>query len=352
MITTRGEVTVIKHREFISDVDGTVAYTATAYPVNPGQSVTFPWLSAIAKNYEKYRFRSLKFCFESATSSNTAGLTILAVDLDSSDPTPASKAQIMQYKNASRANAWLEHCTILPEMVPELYVRPGALPTNTDIKTYDAGNLFYAASQFAADGFAGELYAEYEVELHVPQSLAGGPSAVQSVQVSGAATLTTISQGTLRTFIETGRRFGVQAIPGQAFLFVWKVSGGSLSADISAPTVGGSAGTLSGVISRATDTTLGTVIEYAEFVATSVTNSLFVGGPGLFMLEIGNTTGPTSQRAVVTPVEPMVLSVSEKKLEAANADLLARIARLEERCFYQRHDSESSFVGNDVLVLD
>jgi hypothetical protein len=49
------------------------------------------------------------------------------------------------------------------------YVRPGPQPANTDIKTYDVGNLF-VVSQGVTTSLAtcGELYVEYDIILKTP----------------------------------------------------------------------------------------------------------------------------------------------------------------------------------------
>jgi hypothetical protein len=51
----------------------------------------------------------------------------------------------------------------------ELFTLSGKQPANTDIKTYNAGNLYLCTSGFAADGVpCGVLTVHYDVELTVP----------------------------------------------------------------------------------------------------------------------------------------------------------------------------------------
>ena len=38
----RGSV-IIRHREYLGDVNATTAFTLQQYPINPGQQLTFPW---------------------------------------------------------------------------------------------------------------------------------------------------------------------------------------------------------------------------------------------------------------------------------------------------------------------
>jgi len=52
----------VAHREFLSDVTGSVAFTLNSYAIQPGLNVTFPWLSAIAVQFEEYRIDGLMDC--------------------------------------------------------------------------------------------------------------------------------------------------------------------------------------------------------------------------------------------------------------------------------------------------
>jgi hypothetical protein len=181
---------VVSHREFVADVFGAVTFNNIAFPINPGLSTTFPWLSALARNFDKYKFRRLKFCYEPSTATVLPGTVMLAIDLDASDPSAISKREFMSFEGASKATIWAACCTQMPEMQPLLYNRVGAQPVGTDIKTYDAGNFEFAVSNCDSSAFIGEVYVEYEVELHVPQSVNLVPllALAQIATISGTTT--------------------------------------------------------------------------------------------------------------------------------------------------------------------
>lgn len=180
----KGDI-LVKHREYIADVAGSVGFTAVSYAVNPGLPGTFPWLAALARNFESYRFRKLRFCYETESSTATVGTLILTLDYDPADLAPESKTQALSYRNAVRSAPWDRCChDSLPEDLNKLkshYVRTGVAPAGTDIKTYDIGNLFICTQAEAGTTMIGELYVEYEVELITPQigsvSLGGSVSA-------------------------------------------------------------------------------------------------------------------------------------------------------------------------------
>jgi hypothetical protein len=167
--------------EYIAEIvgGGTGAnFNNTAYPINPGQVGTFPWLSKIAQQWEKYHFNMLEFYYKpEVTGFATAGTTgkvIFSVDFDASDSPPASKQQMEDT---------IPHVDSMPSvpmrmplaaremhaLYPTLYVRPGGLPGASDIKTFDAGNLNIATQGLASNGATlGELRVRYNVTLSVP----------------------------------------------------------------------------------------------------------------------------------------------------------------------------------------
>ncbi len=165
----------VRHREYLADVAGSVAFAATGYAINPGLATSFPWLSNLAKNFESFLFRRLSFEFETQKSTATSGTVMLAIDFDAADAAPTTKTALMTYHNAVRSAAWAE-CQYrsdgadLRKFGVQRYIRTAALAANLDIKTYDVGNL-YVATQGEADTTAiGELYVVYDVELITPQS--------------------------------------------------------------------------------------------------------------------------------------------------------------------------------------
>jgi len=164
----------IRHREYVSDVFGSVDFAVQGFPINPGIPSLFPWLSTIANRYESYLFRKLRFEYETSASSMTPGSVMLAVDFDAADSAPSSKQQLMSYHNAVRSGAWEECCyrsdgPDLKKFGVQRYCRSSPPGPNLDIKTYDVGNLFLATKGESDTSVIGELYVDYDVELMTPQ---------------------------------------------------------------------------------------------------------------------------------------------------------------------------------------
>lgn len=175
----------IKHSEYICDIIGsTTAFlldpSANVRSINPGLSSTFQWLASIARQFEKYRFLKLKFCYKTLQASSATGYIVLAVDYDAGDEVPVSKPQILSYDGAVRAVPWQNVDYVCSQAnlkkIPWWYVRAGTPSTpigggSFDLKTFDVGNLFFPVGlQASSTAPVGELSVEYEVELSTPQT--------------------------------------------------------------------------------------------------------------------------------------------------------------------------------------
>ncbi len=234
----------VSNREFISDLASGTSQTFTVCSflgINPGLSTTFPWLSAIARKFESYKFRSLRFIIETEAATSLTGSAFLAIDFDASDAAPLSKQQMMSYKTSVRSPVWSDcACSAnkeeLHKLGQERYVRGGALAANLDIRASDVGNLIAAALVQGATTVFGELYVEYDVELYTPQTdpsvdavansaklVATGtvdratPFGTTAPTVTGGLQVAPTSAGTGLGFANAGEYLVVVASTGTAF---------------------------------------------------------------------------------------------------------------------------------------
>lgn len=208
MMTQRNGDCLISHREYIQDITANTGspstFQATQFVLNPGQVATFPWLSNVAKNFESYRFRKLKFHYETEAPSSLGGSLVQSVDYDATDAAPLTKQQAMAYRNAVRSAPWEPccHTSAREDMAKQksYFVRPGAQPANTDIKMYDTGNLFVCTQNVTtASAVCGELYVEYDVELLTPiwENLTGTSGSLQANGTAGQAAATPFGTSTI-----------------------------------------------------------------------------------------------------------------------------------------------------------
>lgn len=141
--------------ERVTAVTGNVSFAVkNIFALNPANSTTFPWLNNIAKLYERYQFEELKICFQHdvsqfATQGQTGLLYLSAFyDAASAAPTTAvhiadSDPRVFGMPNENLCLTLAPHA-MHPGGIPK-FCRPGMLPGQSDIKEYDAGNVFYSA---------------------------------------------------------------------------------------------------------------------------------------------------------------------------------------------------------------
>lgn len=170
----------ICHREFIQDVQSSVAFTNTSFSINPGVSATFPFLSQIAINFEQYELLGLIFEFKttSATavaSTNTAlGVVIASTNYDVLDANFTSKQQMEAYEytvSTVPCNSVIHpvECDPRQNTLKTMYVRTNAVPSGADARFYDLGNFQLATVGSQAAATVGELWVSYHVRLLKPK---------------------------------------------------------------------------------------------------------------------------------------------------------------------------------------
>lgn len=183
----------IQHREYIQDVLSASGSTPTVFdtsngpfPINPGETKTFPWLSSVAGNFECYRLNGMLFEFKTTSadalnSTNTAlGTVVMATSYNAANKTFLSKQQMENYEYAqsckpSESMCHYIECAKSLNPLSELYVRIGDIPSGQSPQLYDVGyfNIATVGMQ-AANVNLGELWVTYDITLFKPKLAVGG----------------------------------------------------------------------------------------------------------------------------------------------------------------------------------
>jgi hypothetical protein len=203
------ESVVIRHREYIADISMNGApFTLATYNINPGLSTTFPYLSAVASNFQQYKFRGLVFEYKSTSATalvsgtNTAmGSVMLAAQYRSDAATFVNKTQLLNemwsVDTVPSSNTVLPiECDPTETVLNHQYIRTGSLSTG-DIKMFDLALLSVATvgGQSGQTNIVGELWVSYEVELLKPALSTG-----LSTQFFAATSTTATSSAPLTGF--------------------------------------------------------------------------------------------------------------------------------------------------------
>jgi len=175
--STTQATNVVCHREFIGDITGTAAFTNRVFPLNPGDTQTFPWLSTVAANYSQYRFHGVVFEFKPLITDyvvgGAPGVIVLSTNYNADDAAFVNKRQMenSEFATSVKPTENLMHmieCDPKQTSINELYVRVGSNPSGVDKKTTDLAN-FQLATQGNPVQLLGELWVTYCVEFFKPE---------------------------------------------------------------------------------------------------------------------------------------------------------------------------------------
>jgi len=170
------QTNVVCHREYLQDIQGTAGFNNSSFPLNPGMSTTFPWLSTIAQNYQEYRIHGLIFEFRPLITDfitgGAPGVVVMATNYNADAPMFTSKVAMenSEYAVAVKPTNGLIHgieCAVPVTTIPQRYVRTGSVPTGQDLRLYDYGNFQFATQNNPVQNL-GELWVSYCVEFFKP----------------------------------------------------------------------------------------------------------------------------------------------------------------------------------------
>lgn len=221
----------IVHRELVATVNGSVAFAATSYSINPGFALTFPWLSTQASGWEQYRFNKLNFEFVTRTATTTLGSVILSPDYDPLDPPPLTEAQATNSQDSVEDAPWKNIVAVLnPTSLCPKGSRKLVRSTRVagDPRSFDSGTFFLCTLEEIGTSALGKLWVSYDIDLYVPQTAPtvavgsattfGNVAADQTLTTATPAEITwTPSVDALRVF--TGATQAIFVPPAGAYNF-------------------------------------------------------------------------------------------------------------------------------------
>lgn len=179
LVTNTSGATRIQHREYIQDIVGSSGFTIQTFPVQPGISTTFPWLSCVSQAFEEYILHGILFEFKSTSadalnSTNTAlGTVIMATEYNPLHGPFTGKRDMENYvySTSSPPSVSALHpieCARDVTVLSELFIRNVPL-TGADLRFSDLGLFQIATVGMQASATIGELWVTYDVELIKPK---------------------------------------------------------------------------------------------------------------------------------------------------------------------------------------
>lgn len=241
---------ILRHREYICDIEATQAFTNQSFFINPALFESFPWLAAVASAFEEYEFRGLVYEFKSmssdtllSTSANTAlGTVVMATQYNSLNPPFVDKVTMENYEfaNSNKPSCSFLHpveCKRSLTPVTHLYTRSGPPAVGGDIRLYDLGEFQIATQGMQADGgVIGELWATFEIEFFKPKLQSDADRILSSryhlnnvtnTNPLGGTAPTEVAGSSLPLTIGLGTITWPETIESGEYLINWNVIGSS-----------------------------------------------------------------------------------------------------------------------------
>lgn len=172
----------IQHREYLTDIVASTDFALQSFPIQPGDTTTFPWFSRLASSFQQYQLKGCVFYFRSMSAewsgnSQTIGTIIMGTQYNAEEPNFMSKVEMLahEFSCSSKATQDLLHpveCARNQTFNPQLFLRTEELKDEDDIMLYDWGNFQIATVGFdggAVGTVIGELWVTYDIELLKPR---------------------------------------------------------------------------------------------------------------------------------------------------------------------------------------
>jgi hypothetical protein len=213
MMHKDGQSVTIRHKEYLGQIAGSTGFTVQhEFPINPGMSVTFPWLSKIARQFQEYKVKGLVFHYiptsgtAISSSSSALGSVMFQTTYRASDSAPSSKIEILNEYWANEVvpfetAAHPIECDPKENPFEVHYVRTGDIPSG-DILLYDLGRTFVATSGMQSTNIVGDFWVTYEIELKKPlisSDVVSNSQSLTGLYVGGTYTASSFYNGTLTT---------------------------------------------------------------------------------------------------------------------------------------------------------
>lgn len=298
--STTKQTNVVCHREFLGSITGATAFTNRSYPLNPGLSSSFPWLSSIASQYQEYRIHGMIFEFRPLITdyvlNGAPGVVVMATNYNANDPLYVSRQQIenTEYATSVKPTVGLIHgieCAADFTANPIKYVRSGAVGTE-DLRLYDMGNFQFVSQNNPAQDL-GELWVSYCVEFFKPTISEEIDTVTAShhtfftgaTTASPMGTVSFINVGNLLVTARTGTSMSFTAIAGQTYYVSYNWTGTGAGVAYTAPTL---------AVTNATPQTYMNLDTVTSFSAPQATLAGTINGcKNVFIKATTTTSNPT-----------------------------------------------------------
>lgn len=177
----QGADTRVKHCEFVADIvapDTPADYNVVTFNVDPTDSETFPWLSAVARKYQRYKVKGMVIGYRStSTDYNNSGVVAITVNYDPAETQFDTMEGLLNTKFAVSTKPSCSmiapvECDPARSPMDGYYIKHLTSGDNTDatFRQTMLGKINVATTGLTlpAGTTLGQLYISYDIELLYP----------------------------------------------------------------------------------------------------------------------------------------------------------------------------------------
>jgi len=183
----KGEATVFTHREYVGELitgendpsSGLSAYKIQSFPINPGNSSLFPWLSLSAGGFQEYEIQGMLVDLVSEASTfaqNLAlGTIMMAAEYNPVALPPANKVALLEleYSSSCKTSESLImpiECARVNDSETHLFIALDNDYLGTDARTFNLGEIYVATQGAPAEtAKVAEIWVTYQIALFKPK---------------------------------------------------------------------------------------------------------------------------------------------------------------------------------------
>lgn len=190
--------TIVRGLEVLGEIGTTANFTLQqSLSINPSNSSLFPKLSALARTFEQYHFRKLRFRFISGAPATLSGSFMHYIDYDVNDAPATSSIQLLANQTSLVTSVAVNNeiaYDVTRQMLPKMFMNSSTTDSSSLRESFGGFYRVYTDKGAASPSFAGYLYVEYECCFYTPKppTPSGGVAqpSIGSIPVSPGATLT------------------------------------------------------------------------------------------------------------------------------------------------------------------
>lgn len=189
----------IKHREFLGNINGSVAFTTQTFNINPGLKKSFPWLYSTAASFEQYKIEGMVVQFVStcgnaiASTNNSLGTVCLSTDYNvvNEDFINMAQCQNSMWSNTAKPSENIQmfiECDGKLNVLERLFLRDqNTVLTNSDLRLYDHCKINISCEGMQVATQIGQLWITYDVIFYKPV-LHDPPANMSQINFSSTST--------------------------------------------------------------------------------------------------------------------------------------------------------------------